>query len=828
MFQNYFQVAIRNLINNKLYSAINIIGLAVGLAACIMIALFVQYEFSYDKHWAKSGNLYRLHTTFNLPGREPMKTTRSPGPAKAAFDKYFADEVVASARIRSLNPVLRYKDRVASEQIHWADPETADLFDLRVIAGDFATALADKASLAVDQSFAKRYFGDEDPIGKIVTLNQYEIERDYKITAVFEDLPHNTVLDIQAFVRIDEADFENQSWEFAQWYSTNAYLFYELKEGVNVADVDARMANFLDNALKIDPDAGAFSKASDFMAMHSQALTDIQLNPEGRNGSEMKPTGSMTNVAIFIAIAALILLIACINFMNLATARSTQRAREVALRKVLGAHRGQLIAQFLGESILLALIGLCLGIVLVELMIGPFGDFVSKDLMLDYADGLTMSILVGLVAFVGAIGGVYPALVLSGFLPAHVLKANKSAETSGSAALRNILVIAQFSISIGLIIATSAVYGQRLYATSKDPGFEKENILVVHNLGRTDMQGKGETLRQRVMQIPGVTKTSLAADTPANGNESNSNLIREGDDPSQSMLIGRQLIDYDFFDLYGVDVIAGRVYSRDHETDGTPSAEGVSEDQLLSGTLVINQAAVRRLGYASAAEAVGQRVMMGLSQSREAAMEIIGVIRDMQFQSLRRPMRPEMYQLRPTDVRNLSVKFEGDATVILTQVEAIWSEMAPTVPFRHTFIDDRLMEEFAQEEQQSILFAIFASLAIVIACLGLYGLASFTAERRTKEIGIRKVMGASVNDIVRLLIWQFSKPVLIANLIAWPVVVYGLMTWLETFPYRIEIWWLGLFCVASGVIALSIAWATVGGNAAKVARTNPIKALRYE
>ncbi len=828
MFQNYVQVAIRNLINNKLYGAINIIGLAVGLAACIMIALFVQYEFSYDKQWAKSDSLYRLHTTFNLPGREPMKTTRSPGPAKAAFDRYFVNEVVASARIRSLNPVIRYKGQVASEQIHWTDPETAELFDLKIVAGNFAEALGDNASLAVDQSFATRYFGAENPIGKVVTLNQYEIERDYKITAVFEDLPDNTILDIQAFVRIDEADFENQSWEFAQWYSTNAYLFYELKEGVNVADIDARMPNFLDNSLEIDPDAGAFSKASDFMELYSQALTDIQLNPQGRNGSEMKPTGSMTNVIIFVAIAGLILMIACINFMNLATAKSTQRAREVALRKVLGAHRGQLIAQFMGESILLALIGLCLGIVLVELMITPFGDFIGKALTIDYTDGLTMGILVGLVAFVGMIGGVYPALVLSGFLPAHVLKANKSAETSGSAALRNILVIAQFSISIGLIIATSAVYGQRLYATSKDPGFEKENILVVHNLGRTDMQGKGEILRQRLAQIPGVTKTSLAADTPANGNESNSNVTKEGDDPSLTMLIGRQSIDYDFFDLYDVDVIAGRVYSRDRETDGIPSAEGVPEEQLLSGTLVINEAAVRRLGYASAAEAVGQRLMMGVSQGREAAMEIIGVIRDMQFQSLRRPMRAEMYQLRPADVRNLSVKFEGDAAPILAQIEAIWSEMAPTVPYRHTFIDDRLKEEFAQEEQQSVLLAVFASLAILIACLGLYGLASFTAERRTKEIGIRKVMGASVIDIVRLLIWQFSKPVLIANIIAWPVVVYGLMTWLETFPYRIEIWWLGIFCVASGIIALSIAWATVGGNAAKVARTNPIKALRYE
>jgi len=825
MFKNYILVAIRNLISHKLYSAINIAGLAVGLAACVLIALFVQDELTYDKHWAKADSLYRLHTTFNLPGREPMVSVQASGPSKAALKAYFPEEVGKITRFNNMFPVVRYKDRTESEGIVWTDPETADLFDLDVIAGDMHKALGDNASLAINRSFAERYFGDDDPIGQVLTLNNYNIIRDYQVAAVFEDLPHNTVLNFQALAKIDEADFVDQGWEFAQWFSVNNYLFFELKDGASIETLNNSLNGFVDVSIDFEPNA-KFSKPSDFLEMSAQKLTDIQLHPQG--GFEMKPTGSMANVIIFISIAALILLIACINFMNLATAKSTQRAREVALRKVLGAHRGQLILQFLGESVLLALIGLVLGIVLVEMAIGPFGDFVGKNLVLNYTDGLTLGVLIGLVGVVGTVGGVYPALVLSGFLPARVLKANRSAEASGSAALRNTLVIVQFAISIGLIIATSTVYGQRLYATSMDPGFNKENMVVIWNLDRTDMAGKQNTFRQEVLRLPGVVSAALSADTPSNGNDSNSSVRREEDDPGEELLFGRQVVGYEFFGTYEIDVLAGRVFSRDRETDGMPTVVDTPEEQPLTGTIVVNQTAVDHLGYASPKDAIGKRISLGVGEGRQALMEIIGVIPDMKFQSLRSHMRPEIYVLNRTFVRALSVKFEGNPAALLTKIEAIWNTMAPTVPYRHEFIDERMAEEFGEEQQQSTLLAIFAGLAIVIACLGLYGLASFTAERRTKEIGIRKVMGASVFDIVRLLIWQFSKPVLLANLIAWPVVVYGLLSWLETFPYRFESWWLGLFCVVSGLIALAIAWATVGGNAAKVARANPINALRYE
>lgn len=398
-----------------------------------------------------------------------------------------------------MNPVLRYEDKVVSEQIYWTDPETADLFDFNILAGDIHRTLSDNSSLAVNETFAKRYFGDADPIGKVVTLTNYQIERDYRITAVFEDFPHNTVLDIQALAKIDEADFTGQTWEFGEWFSTNNYMFFELKAGVSIEDIASRLDAYVDAVM---PSAGGQGKPTDYVTASAQALTDIQLHPRGRLGAEMKPTGSMTSIIIFVSIAVLILLIACINFMNLATAKSTQRAREVALRKVLGAKRSQLVTQFLGETVMLAVLGLILGLVLVEVFLGTFSAFVGKDLAFDYGDGITITVLVGLVLFVGAIGGVYPALVLSGFLPATVLKANRSAETSGSAALRNGLVVVQFAISIGLIVATSAVFGQRWYATSLDPGFNKDNLMVIRNVGRAGAQQNQDAFRREVLRLP--------------------------------------------------------------------------------------------------------------------------------------------------------------------------------------------------------------------------------------------------------------------------------------------------------------------------------------
>ncbi|WP_262690768.1 ABC transporter permease [Kordiimonas aestuarii] len=827
MFQNYINVALRNLFKHKLYSAINIIGLAVGLAACIMIMLFVRDELSYDKHWSNADSIYRLNTTFSPPGREPFVTVMAQGPTKAALKNYFPEEVGAVTRFNGMRVIMQKNNDIFSESLMWTDPETVDIFDFDVVAGDLRQTLNDNASLAINETFARKYFGDADPIGETVTLSVWSLKRDYRIGAVYKDLPHNTVLEFQGMAMIDETDFADQGWEFAEWFSVNNYVYFTLKDGASIETINSRLNAFADQHIQV-PASVEGGKASDYVAYSTQPITRIQLDPAGARDGEMKPTGNMTTVLTFSAIAGLILLIACINFMNLATAKSTQRAREVALRKVLGAKRRQLVIQFLGESVLVALIGLVFGVVLVETLLPAFNDFVDKQLVFNYLDGMTLGILFGLIVIVGMLGGVYPALILSGFRPASVLKANKSAESSGSARLRSVLVVMQFAISIALIVSTGVVYGQKIYATNMDPGFNKDNLLVVRNTGRSGAVDKREAFKEQVKRLPGVTSAAFSSDSPSSGNESNSMVVIPEEEGERSELIGVYRVDYEFFDTYQIDFLAGRPYSRAHALDVMPNGFTAEEGALLQGNLIVNEAALRRFGFASPQSAIGRVVKSSVGNGRSAEFTIVGVVRDIKFQSLREKMRPEMYQLAEFGFSNLNVRFDGTATEIVSQIESIWKSMISTVPFGYDYVDEVMAREFRAEENQSILLAIFAGLAVVIACLGLYGLASFTAERRTKEIGIRKVMGATVFDIVRLLLWQFSKPVLLANLVAWPVAAYGMLSWLEGFPYRIDNWVLVPLCLLAGGIALAIAWATVGGNAARVARSNPIDALRYE
>ena len=527
MFENYVRVAIRNLFNNRLYSIINIVGLAVGLAACILISLFVRDELSYDKHWANADNLYRLHTTFIVPGREPFVGVVSAGPAKAALKNYFDDEIVATTRFSEIWPVITYEGKAFSENVHWTDPETADMFDLNVLSGDLKQTLNDNSSLAISASFSRKHFGTTASVGEIVTVSAFEMKRDFRIGAVFEDLPHNTVLSFQALAMIDEADWLSEKWLFSHWFSTNNHLFFQLKEGASIDGINNRIDAFADHGIDIPAEAiaGADTPTSDFIKLSTISIKDIQLDAVG--GGEMKPTGSRTTVSIFSAIAALTLFIACINFMNLATSRSTQRAREVALRKVMGARRSQLISQFMGESIIIALIGLLVGVVLVELVLPAYSNFLGKELVFSYTDTITLGILAGLVLVVGLVGGVYPALVLSGFRPARVLKANKSAESSGSAMLRNILVVFQFTISIALITATATVYAQMLYATSMDPGFKKDNLLSIMGANRAGAAEKQEALREQLLAISGVTHVALSSERPFGGNENNRTQVRQ-------------------------------------------------------------------------------------------------------------------------------------------------------------------------------------------------------------------------------------------------------------------------------------------------------------
>lgn len=830
MFQNYFHVALRAVMANKVYGLINILGLAIGLTACILIILFVRDELSYDQSWAQSDNIHRLHTTFNVPGRQPFITGSAQGPTKEALKGYFPEEIEHVTRFAQMQPVVKYQNKVFYERVHWTDPEMVEIFDLDVVAGNLAAALSDNSSIALNETFAQKYFGDETAIGKVLTMTTFGVVRDYQVAAVFKDLPHNTVLSFQALTMIDEQDFTHQPAIFSEWFSLNNWVYFTLKPGADISRINAQLSSFAD-AVIIAP--GAFedgTKASDFVTYSTMKITDLQL--KGPGAREMKSVGDEQTVMIFTVIAGLILLIACINFTNLATAKSTQRAREVALRKVLGAKRKQLIQQFVGESIMLATVSLLLAIVFVEVLLPFYSQFLDRDLSFNYTGAFGLATLVALVAVVGLVAGLYPAMVLSGFRPARVLKANRSTETKGSSRLRSMLVVVQFSISISLIIATGVVFGQMVYANSKDPGFNKENLLVVRNVSRDGVADKQQTLKDEILRLPGVVSAAYSGDAPANSNESNSSVSIPGNPEAGDILIGRQLVDADFFPSYEIPIIAGRNYNRDFAQDGIPDFTGAEPGDILSGTLIVNESALKRLGFDTPENAVGRTVQIQTGSAGGnpifANLEIIGVAADTHFKSLRQLVRPEMYYYIQDSFRNLTVRYTGDPTVLLAQIGAVWRDLAGDVPFSHSFVDEAMAEQYLQEQNLATMLGTFASLAVLVACMGLYGLASFTAERRTREIGIRKVMGARVFDIVRLLVWQFSKPVIIANVIAWPVAAWGMMMWLESFPYRLDSWVIVPLCMIAGGIALVIAWATVGGNAARVARANPIKALRYE
>jgi len=811
---------------------INIVGLAVGLAACILIMLFVRDEFSYDTQWQNAESIYQVNTTLSFPGRPPSTLSRVTGNAKDALSLYFPEQISAVARINRMNVITQLGDNVFSEKIHWTDPGLLEIFDFTTLAGNMEKALGDNASIAINESLAKKYFGDNNPIGQTIGLSVYELDRDYQVAAVFEDLPHNTTLDFQALVMIDEGDFESAFWEFSHWYSHNGWTFLKLNPGVIADDINSQLPAFVDATIAVPSFYSTDDNAvtSDFLNFTAQKLSDVQLNALGQ--APMKPLGDRVKVMVFVMIAGLILLVACINFINLSTARATMRSRDVAVRKVLGAQRGQLFVQYLGESVVLTLFALVLGLVVVELALPVFSEFLGKDLAVDYGDSALLMTLAALVLGVGIVAGAYPAIVITGSRPAYVLKANKSADTSGSISLRQGLVVFQFAISIGLIIATGVIYGQMHYTTNMDIGYNKNNLLSILNIEREAAADIRDTLRNEISRMPGVTNVSIGGFRPAGNFDVNRPISIPGQG-SESISMGNQFVDYDFFETYQIPLLAGRHYDRARATDGLPSRQGIRPGDAPKGTGIFNQLAITKLGYGTPQEAIGKSVQVMIGQidgeAISADVEIIGVVADMAFHQPRSEKKPEGYYLDKTGFQgSLVARFDGDPTLLAERIGVLWKSLAPTLPFQYEFVEDVVDASFTRELHLSMLMGVFSLLAIAIASLGLYGLASFTAERRTKEIGLRKVLGATVRDIVQLLIWQFSKPVLLANVIAWPIAVWSMTQWLETFPYRMDFWYLVPLCALASMTTLAVAWATVGSNAAKVARTNPIKALRYE
>ena len=830
MWRNYWTVAVRALAKSKTYSIINIAGLAIGMAACIMILLYIRYEENYDSWIPDVENTYQFQTYGKNPddGQE-FNLRMASYITKERIKKDFP-QVIAGAYIQDNEPVL-VKDGQASatEAFMFTDEDFLKVVNLPLFAG---TTLTAPQTAVITQTEAVKHYGTDQVLGQTLTVISRGEKRDFKINGILKDLPKNSHMKVNAIMRLDYAAFNANNPQFLTcWGCQSGWVYFKLRPGSDVKAMQAQLPAWEKRNIPDEPIGDIMYNQGNDQDWRFVNLRDVHLGI-AQDGAQV-PGNDQRTITTFAIIAILILGMAVVNFTNLATARASQRAREVALRKVLGATRKQLIVQFVGESVLISAASMLLALALVELLVKPFAAFLDAGLELHYVgkNGILLPAL-ALTLIVGIASGLYPAFFLSRFQPAQVLKANRSAaETPGSGRLRTALVVAQFAVSIGLIICTAVIYGQTVYARTVDPGFKRNNILQVDELGRAQLWPLAEGIVQRTERIPGVTAAALADIGINTDNQNNSFIIPPGS--NKQVLIGQYNVGAGYLDAMGLKLLAGRWFDANRPMDDMtipyPPEPEVEKALAARGVnVVINQYAARKLGFQNPQDAIG-KVVRGELIGQDLGLvniTIIGVVGDSRFRTVHTPIEPIMFRKVRMGPGWMMVRYNGDPQSVRASLEREWKQITNEVPFNAKFSEDVMMEAYEKEDARAQMFGAFSILAVIIGCLGLFGLAAFTAERRTKEIGIRKVLGASTRDIVRLLVWQFSRPVIVANIIAWPIAWWMMRDWLNGFDQRIALGPTPFILAAA--IALGIAIATVVGHALKVARANPIHALRYE
>jgi putative ABC transport system permease protein len=829
LLRHYLVTASRNLVKHKLYSFINIVGLSVGLACAIFIVLFLRDELSYDRWIPESSNLYRIELTFHLNGQPPWPLASAPFPVLRAMQEEIP-EVKATTHLLPEPMTVTVGNRQFFETVAVVDPSFFQVIRLPLVEGDPASVLAQPESIVLSQSVARKYFGDIDPLGKILTVKGSGILCDRNdaacltaahpltVTGVLRDLPANTQLSVDLVMpNSSQADVLPKGFREQEWTSTNGvYNYVALAPGADPEAVLAKLKPILDR--NVNPkETLPENRGSGLEQFRLTQFWDVHLTSDNYGG--MKPPGSWTTVYGFAIIALLIVVVACFNFMNLATARATLRAREISLRKTVGATRPQLIVQFLGEALLMALVSLVIALAVVEVLLPLYDAFLNRPISFNYlADWpFLMAILVAAIV-AGLLSGVYPALVLSSFRPAAVLKASTSTQ-AGSGLIRMALVVWQFSVSIGLGIAAIVVFSQIRFARNMDLGFDRDGIVILRGI-TTLTPSASESLARALRTNPEIADVALSNAVPFDlFNASNVPVQTQG--MAQSFTAHLVIISPEFPSLYGMRLLAGRLLSTAHGEDIFSSYPIAGPAADAGRNVLINEEAARRFGY-TAEEAVGKTIDLGAGH-----VKIAGVLGDSMIDGVRQSVLPAVYADYPGANTLLSIRIHGGrVSDTLSYIDRTWVSFAPGSAIQRYFLSDTFDDLFKADEKQGAMFSVFVSIAILIACLGLFGVAAFTAERRTKEIGVRKVFGARTRDVVRLLLWQFSIPVLIANAIAWPIAYYYLHHWLESYAYRISL--NPLYFLTAGAIALVIAWATIFAHALRIARASPIFALRYE
>ena len=835
MWRNYLTVGFRALTKNRTYAFINIFGLALGLAACLLLLVYVRYETSYDSWLPNSDRVYQVQATWHEVGQPVSANQTSPFPVRDTLPGGFPQIEKITVAYPFPAVVAREGGAIYMDSLA-VDPEFLDIFQLEFVRGSARTALPNVSSVVLTETEAMRQFGSVDVIGRTITAGTGENRQDFRVTGVLRDLPRNTHLEFGALYRYDHAATAQVPPEYRSWGSMGQFHYVRLRPGADAAAINAALPAWERRVIPSELVDGRRSSRADIMDLKLVAVADVHLG-EAQLGA-MRPGNDRRTVATFSIVAVLILVMACINFVNLSTARAGQRAREVALRKVVGASRRQLVVQFLSESLLVAGLAMLVALAVVELGLPWLSAWLDADLRIDYlgAGGFLPWVLL-LVLAVGAIGGLYPAFILSRFQPSHVLKANKaSTETTGSGRLRSFLVVAQFAISIGLIASTWVIYSQTEYVQTVDPGYEREGLIQMRGAWRFTQQGNYEAAKRAFAAVPGVTNVARTNLGVAATNKTILAVAAPG--APEDLNVGFYRVDPDFFPTMGMRLLAGRLLGDRFANDlmlRPPPAEGAAPAPPLQGptlaqrglNIVVNRRAAAMLGYRDPAAAIGRQVRVGVDGGDMVPCTIVGVVEDTRIRTARDEIEPLIFSYDPTMTTLLVMRYRSaDPAAVMAGLNSVWRQFQPEAPFEADFAEDLIAELYERERARGMVFAGFSVLAVIISCLGLFGLAAFTAERRTKEIGIRKVLGATIRHIVQLLAWQFSKPVVIANLIAWPVAWWAMRDWLNTFDTRID---LGITpFVFAGLLALVIALGTIAGHAFKVARANPIHALRYE
>jgi len=812
MLKNYLKIAFRNLTKYKFISFINLFGLTVGLTCCLLILTYILNELSYDRYNRNASRIYRVTRSFNnRDGVQSLHLGAVSPPFGPLLKNDFPDIRLITRLLPNGSVPLRYEEKIFNEQnTFFADEHLFKVFDFTVTKGNPQTALVDPFSIMLTEALARKYFGSSDPMNKMIRMNN---QFNFRVTGVFKELPSNAHFHpnlLMSFNTLKDSAVYGENNLRTNWGNNSFFTYLLMPENYPAKSMEAAFPAFLDRRMP-SKNMTAANKPSKFTQLYLEKLTDIHLR--SHLDSEIDNNGDIKRIYIFGAIALFILLIACINYMNLSTARSALRAREIGIRKVAGAERGEIITQFLSESVLIAWMAILLAIGLTVLILPWLRTITGQSLTIDILLKTQVLLPLFLVPFVvGILSGLYPALFMSSFQPVKVLKGLVKVG-KGNISFRKVLVVTQFFISIVLIISTVIVFQQLHYMQQASLGFDKDRVLTLsYNIG---LDRTYESFRNGLLESSYIKDAGRSSRIPGGRLLDMQGASVQSGDSLRPVTADIKYVatDYDFIPAYGIPMAAGRNFSRAYGAD--------------TNSFILNVAATKVLGLANPREAVGKNFSYGNTKGK-----VIGVTGDFHFESMHQKILPMIFIMpnlaqASNSFGSLSVKIRGNnISAALVHIEKTWKSFLPEIPFEYTFLDENFDQLYKSEQRQGTLFTVFACIAIFIACLGLFGLSAFAITQRVKEIGIRKVLGASVGGIVGLLSKDFLKLVTLAALIAFPVAWYVMHNWLQDFAYRISIqWWIFL---AAGILAALVALVTIGLQAIRAASANPVKSLRSE